>query len=806
MRFAKPGTNLLSLALAATLGLISATADGQTIRERLALEMGRAARQSTQAEPLSTTSLIAACDLIEQAIQLDPANPDLWRIAMKLGSLAERPDLTEQAVRVLVDLDPDDAFARLAEAIIDIEQHQTIEDRMLAYERWLTPESRAKLGPAGTSRLLLDLALLHQRQGRVRAFTEALTDAIAVDPANQAAMGLAAGYFDANVDDPAGEAELLLGLLLANPADGITATRLARLLLDSGAYQAASRMYDIATGIAEADGRIIDTDLLSDQVIAAWGANRIEHAIGLISERQALANRLVRRQIAAARERGEPVEQIIGDVPLGTTISIVRAVLYERTGHADASEALEAALKGQQQAIDRDLEQEEPDLDRVAEIYLTMATGILWLGDDPDRAEELLSQAASYKPLNESAQQRFDGWLAMRRGKLDEAASLLEPLAQDDIIARLGLAITHLNAGRTRDAARTLLAINRAQPGTLVGLWAGELLFEMLGQRVLLSDLSGELNDLAATLPRFIDRLPTQSTLAFSARVVPPKPVVGVLEPWIVNVQISNNAIVPLAIDPEGPIRPQILIEPRLRVPGNTVDASNAIVIDIDRRLRLEPRERLIIPVDLRTHGIGGKLTEHLLAGSLVRFNVIWNAVPSASGATLRPGALGGESRSEPLRIDGQRVTPAWIEQRLNAIAEPDLRTDIEAVALLTHVTAERILVPRDAKQGAAERLVDRIEQALPEAYAKLDGPAQAWVLAVLGPGPARDAIRGVAQRSEDRLVRLAYLLHHVEYAQDPMLDAAARSGDEIIVHVADHVRSVMEHADRIRRESATQG
>src|SRR5690606_27617060 len=136
-------------------------------------------------------------------------------------------------------------------------------------------------------------------------------------------------------------------------------------------------------------------------------------------------------------------------------------------------------------------------------------------------------------------------------------------------------------------------------------------------------------------------------------------------EPLIVNVEITNHAPFPLAISGDGPIRSQIV----LQVSAEMVRASRAeqvppLVVDIDRRLRLMPRERLVIPVNLRSTLVGHMLDRSPLPGAIMRVNVVSNFLVTPQGAIL-PGLLGLERETPRFRVDGFRVTAEWIEQTM---------------------------------------------------------------------------------------------------------------------------------------------
>ena len=103
------------------------------------------------------------------------------------------------------------------------------------------------------------------------------------------------------------------------------------------------------------------------------------------------------------------------------------------------------------------------------------------------------------------------------------AIQILQPLAESDVVARVGLALAHRAQGQKREAARELLAVNRAQPGSLIGIWSSWQLADMLGTRRPLSDEASRLEQLIASLPSSLERYPDDPSLAVDMRIIPSK-------------------------------------------------------------------------------------------------------------------------------------------------------------------------------------------------------------------------------------------------------------------------------------------
>ncbi|MHC4210947.1 MAG: hypothetical protein ACYSWT_14680, partial [Planctomycetota bacterium] len=142
----------------------------ETPRQRLAGQFDRVAASLVQTEELSVQALDISILLATEAAELDPA-PDRWRTLLKLASLGERADPRSEALRQLVAIDRQDEVARLLYISDAMERYQTAEERIEKYQLLLAPKNREALGPAVTSRLSNDLALLLDRRGDVDGFS-----------------------------------------------------------------------------------------------------------------------------------------------------------------------------------------------------------------------------------------------------------------------------------------------------------------------------------------------------------------------------------------------------------------------------------------------------------------------------------------------------------------------------------------------------------------------------------------------------------------------------------------------------------
>lgn len=841
--------------------VVPANAEDHTVSQMVAAQFARTARALVASDPMTLGSMEMSFAITQEALALDPDNTDHWRWLLDLATLADREELKSRALERLRVLDPDDDVVRLKCVNEVIDEFQTFEERVAAYERFLTPANRKKIGAEVCSRLAYDLALLFRRHGDIQAFADWLAEAVVLDPAYPAAAAEAAGYYRSNVADAYGQAELLKTVVLANPADAEVQASLAQLLLENGAYSGAERIYSLSVSTQRADKRQPPSDLLADLAIAQWGTGDIDAALRTLQERQRQADMEFRTQIRnnyellaelaatdpAIREtvvgwwksavldrdgnlikeevvsrlqkkRGlttAELSQFHGTVSPG--LAFVRAAIHAATGSQWAEPTLARTIHAYEISIRSLLAQPEYDARTLARFHLGVAWASIWLGSDPQAAAEHLLAAERAAPLSEVTADRFSGWIALREGSLEEAESLLGRHAETDPASNLGMAHLRLEQGRRSEAARCFLKVARDARGTLIGVWAADRLASLLGRHYQVIDDASRLDKLIASIPRVVDGIAEDGSLALRVEIVPKSARMRAYDPFQVELRITNVSPIPLALTRGGPLAPNLLILPKVKVAGSEpadpramldrLGWPEAIVIDIGRRLRLDPREELVIPLDLTTRRLGGRLGLYPLEGTLVSLRVVTNiqALASAALAELAPrpediyvqftpGALGVATESSLLRVDGVTVTPEWVDASVAAIAEPDCLEDLRLMALLSRwlATGWAPQVPPDLREKMNEAAA-----AMADAFPKLTPTEQVWLLCVMPHASSRmpaeysstRPLQEMALQSENRLVQLAHIWYHTEGPNDPSLEVALQSEHESVVRAAQFIR-----------------
>ncbi len=750
--------------------------------ERLAMQLDRLAVQLLKSDAITPLTIETAAILIREATELDPGNAELWRFAATVAKLSDNESDYRRALGQILRLDPHDDVARLNRVNLDLERFNNVDDRIHRYRSLLTEENRERLGRGVASRLALDLALLLDRHGDIDGFSEALTLAVEIDPANRAAAAIAAGFFRMHVEDPYAQAELLTNLVLADPTDATTQVVLARLLLENGAYEGAERMYGLAIGNFDSSGHSRPGSLLADYAITQWANGRGDAALAAIHLRQQEVDRRFRFEARKENPDLNPVERAKLHAPLTLTLASAHAAIAVSQNEPDSMATVERTIERYQDLIANGSDGKPLAPNLVVEGRLQMAWVSIWLEGDLERAESFIRMAEQDHQLSDEARIRFDGWLALRRGEFDRAIELLDQVAQSDPAAQLGLAQAYLETGRRRDGARALLATMLSQPCSLLGVWAANQLADLLGRRVPATEHAQRLEELIASIPQYFFRYPQSPTLAVEVKANPAKMVFQPWEPVIINIEITNNSGFPLAIDRDGPIRPQVILlfSSTLQTIGVKQELP-PVVIDIERRTRLEPRETITIPVNLMRYQLGTELQPIADRGTLLSARALLNFTVT-NKAIVVPTLLGSMVETPPIRVEGVDIGSTWVVQTVQGLAELD-KSDLVRMAMLANV----VVRPLSARAGDEQRrLLSAAAEALTDAYSKLDSKSQAWLLSVIPAGKMHPGIRDLAQQSEDHHVQLTYVLFHLAGLDDPMLETAMQSENKNLARFAE--------------------
>ena len=779
------------------------------VRDRLSRALVSRARIVLQREVLFLGVLQNSRDLMRMSLALSPDNPFAWRLALDLASILEDGDpaadewLSEGLAR-LSRLEPDDEIIRLRRLVDAIDRKRTAEERIAAYQSLLAPEAIERIGPSVAARLSFDLAMLLRRTGDIDGFEQQLLQAVDLDPFYPEAAELAAGYFRMKAPSLADEVRALRVAVLANPMNDSAALGLVDLCLAHGAYRAAESLLEIQSRLKVARGVDETYDaILADYILTLWANGKPGIGFAVAAERQrvldgVLLEEIERQGITITMEEREKTH-----LPPAPPMAVVIAAMSSATEAKSASVAASNVGVAFDAILDQLAKRKAP-AEQIAPVALESAFAQLWLGGSVDKVEVLLSKAADFGPLSDAARARFDGWIAYRRQNLAKAKELLSTIADKDPAAKLGLALVALESGEKKDAARLLLDVARAQPGTAMGVWARTRLFTLLGATAPIAD-EAEVVEAAASLPPGFLKVMRDGGESMFLQIVPQQSDARGWDPLRFSLELTNRSAWPLPIGPEGPIKDSTTLSASINVPGETPRAPQIIILPIDRRFVLGPGETLRIPVDLSVTDASAALRDDVLSGAFVSLHSIVNWKTTNTG--FEPSSLGLEVESPVVHVSGERVTREWVESALAQLRDTTRAPEPELIALVANALVRKStaadLVPADAAkalEGAGEVLADAAKRVWPEARAWLifacpkgkrveQGKEAQDLLDVVATGgvelgsavPDLEALDAVLRGDESVTVRIPWLAVRTRRPEDPTLLASLESKDPAV-------------------------
>lgn len=759
--------------------------------ESLAYVFSRRAAEAAGLEPTTSATLSLASRLFQIADALYPDQAEILRSHLAVAEFSEDALLRSELLRRLAALESDDERIRLARINDVLSRYGSAEELIEAYLVILKDENIRKLGDAVASRLAVGLAVLYERLGDSESYADWIGKATALDQSNKEAAALAAGFFQQRVDDAFGQAELLVNLLLADPMDLSTQTALARHLLNHGAFEGAVRMYELAVNTHTALRRLPSGDLLADLGIAEWGAGRPGDAMQTIRQFQRVLDESVQLRAWGEDPEMSPSERAAVTAVLPATLAVLHLALLEVEDPAAVGPALDRLLG----SITTALEQSE-DIDPLKRQAgrLTQAWLAAWFGSDPTAIQSFLEQADGEAVVNDVARARFEGWIALRSNELDRAEQILAPIAETDLPAMAALALVRVAQDRGPEARDLFTNIAQQDAASVLGLWARDHASRLGSHIAEQSAVAAKLELLVDSIPGAIDRIPSDQQFGLSLRIEPVEQRHRAFDPLRVRLVIANHTGLPIGISPEGPLRPNLILESEISAPSQPrLKQGPPIVVDIGRRLRLAPREKLEMIIDLRNYGVADFIAAAGAGGATLQLRGTLNPF-MMSRNTIDGGPLGYVARSREMRIDGTRVTPDWLRSVIATLrAEPESADLFDLGLLLQTIHQSGTTAIHDVSPEMQTALASATGLIL-EKFDSFSPVLQAWILSAV---PAQsEALKPLLERARTAsspLVQMTFLVHHLGGSSDPLLQQAEASGDPDVAAVAGLVRTMLE-------------
>lgn len=636
-----------------------------------------------------------AYDFALLGTEIDSNNIDAWRLLLEISNISDPDDpevqsSIQRSLSEITRLDPSDKVALLRRLLFIVELNQTAENKVAAFETLLEPGSLDVLGKKIGARLAFALAQLQSRIGDSDQFAIRLAQAVQLDPYYPAATAMAAGYF-AIPNDSFSEVELMVAALIANPLDVGFASRLGALALDAGAYASAARMLAIAQGSARAAGSD-PLGLALQHATALWGANRSQEAQRVLDLQQRTIDAQAQR-IAFAQDdtiKVDELTKIKGTTP--PSMALLRAAILSEGDDSQAYRLyVGETLTDLILMLDAELEL-DVDLDSAAQAsavttLLEAAAFAAWQGEDSEVIDLLVSEAQSRLELTDAITMRFEVWQDIAEGRYSVALVTLSEMNDSDSLTVLARSIAYERTGRMQDAARTWLELSRTSPGSIIGIWARHKLEKLLGKQLGNSPEAGKIESLMKGIPITVDRMLLDRDRAYSFSIEPIAASVPPFAPIYYALKITNNSGIPLSIGPLNPIHSSVALLPKVTSFGPRTAPSSKFVLQIDRKLSINPRETLQVRFDLGNFPISRRSFRSAFSSATYEVRAVTNFM--SDGNSVLPGRFGERASAAILRVDGVSNDPPWRRDAMESARSMDNLDSIHNMSLLLQMAAQ---------------------------------------------------------------------------------------------------------------------
>lgn len=605
------------------------------IRRALSLQLARNAifRLRSVEDPGEREHTLVGLTL-DVANAVHPESIELARLRVEAWTAARNKDRTLAATRDVIALDPRDTVAQLRLISSRLDAKQDAESRLALYDRFLS-SGGGSLDASVRSRLALDSALLLRERGDQDGYLERLTLATQLDPSNKDAAVLAASHVLDRSDDALGRVEMLLNVVMADPLDASSHLNLARELRSHGAFAGAMRFQELGMGLLFRTAGGLSDEIRQEALIGLWQKDGVDSLLETIEQIESSQRSMRAQQIAMAEAAGQPTGAPLEQHRLQPDLEMLRLAAHLSVGRREAAAASMRSLRASTEQVLTTLRNPPAELlargltpesieESIRHTTLRLIWLSVWSGENLDEAASKLEEMAEKGVLRRSALQRFRGWMAIRRGEHDVARGLLEPLAESDPQALLGLAVLAEREGAQQEAVRRYAQVAMRQSGLMTGAFARGRIESLLGESLRPTPTATALERYIERTPRWLDEMTydPRSFISLSIAHVPPRtePVDGLF----VRVRLRNVGRLPLALGPEKPIESRILLSPQASLDGQEYRGYMLPeVVDLNRRLRLMPGEAIEANVWVGQGAVG------LLVDSVAHFSLTmrWRAL-----------------------------------------------------------------------------------------------------------------------------------------------------------------------------------
>lgn len=621
----------------------------QAVAKKAAAAVARIAMADLKATgtPAPRDYLVAS-ELLEIARRISPQDQDLLRLLIEARIGQGDESAVDELSRELLVLDPADTVTQLRVCSSAISRSQNADDRLAAYERFLSSDA-AGIDPSVRSRLALDAALMSREQGDMRGFERRLTQALELDSTNKDAATLALTFFAESVGDPVGRMDLLLNVLLADPFDPQVHLGIARELARNGAYNGALRFFNTSFELATSRGEQLPQDVRDEASVVDWVVRGAEAFVASINEEILTARAHVTRQREQAELSPEPPAELPDPSNVRLPLEVERLRILASVSLGDdkliddaVAEMAQTVARGKDLVLDLRRRPESLTDEQAAEFVRSLTAESIWLrlwaGREISVASQDLAEIRNNPATDPKDVERMEAWLRLRYREFDDAERRLRELGNDNL-GVVGLAVLSDMKGDTAKAIERYAEIARRLPASPAGAFAytrANVLAAGSSLPPLVPESSARLESLAASVPDWLERMyenPMEFMTLRADLIAGAEGRIGLFDKVGIRLRLRNVSRIPLGVGPDRPINSRLLVVPSMRFGSIPVRRQTLNgVLSLDRRLRLLPREELVVELwpDNGTSGL--TIQEELRRAVEVRWRLLQGFTPGEGG------------------------------------------------------------------------------------------------------------------------------------------------------------------------------
>jgi len=545
-------------------------------------------------------------NLLMIALELDPTNAEIARSIVEAAWLGGDPEMLIDATRAVIRIDPKDTVAQLRLVSSIINQQQTVEGRLAAYERFLGDRGQS-LDPAVRSRLALDAALLERETGNATGFVERLHLATKLDVSNKAAASLAAQFYNNSASDSVTQLDYQFKLLVADPLDANVHFTVAQILAKEGAYESAMRFLKNSITLFKLDAGRSPQSIEEVRIALNWqvfGPQRILDDLNpVLADLRAEA----KTKIEAYEAAQLPTDDLIKPEDYRYDIGIDRLRLLAAY-NLDNAELVEEILNDIEKTTnDEVVSLAELTRNRAVDqsaVVSTMVSRVLdfqvlraIVGLESEEIRKDVGEMVETAPALEPYFTIIEPLALFAEGKYENAIELGSEFSSSSLI-QLITAMSYERLGQIDKAVPIYSKITHANALDSYGAFSRSKLVKLGYENLVVTSAGRQMIQIEKTIPNWIDQMSIRPSSFMYLDMQAPGPIVDAMESPTIKIRLKNLAPVPLAMGPSQPLDTQMLLLPVIddRVKG-VQGQVRAKVIAMDHRLRLKPLEELVIEV-----------------------------------------------------------------------------------------------------------------------------------------------------------------------------------------------------------------